>query len=332
MDAVESADLITQVEAMKQERGMLLDELEAIYLQVEDHLLASGREREIAYQELREKNRALKNRLEELKEAQADQLNTQQMLIRSERLAGMGQMAASIVHEIKNPLTVILTNLELMMLQGERPQKQNLDLLRQSSEYLNQLSENVLRFARHHRGHASPVDLNALLSDLKVFVRSIVRSMEVHLDLETDIPQVVVDPSHVEQVLMNLILNAVDAVERCGRIWLVTGRSSVRGAIDLETEAGRDHELAVEMEEGIQGGEFVFVEVRDDGPGIPGAHLEQVFQAFFTTKGEEKGTGLGLSIARTIVREWGGNILVSSREGEGTSFKVFVPMEMENGK
>ena len=330
MDAVESADLIAQVEAMKQERGMLLDELEVIYIQVEEHLRTSGRESGIAYQELREKNRALNNRLEELEEAHADHRDTQQMLIRSDRLAAMGQMASSIVHEIKNPLTVILTNLDLMMLQGERPGKQNLDLLRQSSEYLNQLSENVLRFARHHRGHASPVDLNALLSDLKVFVRSIVRSTEVHLDLDDDIPQVVVDPSHVEQVLMNLILNAVDAVERCGRIWLVTGRSSIRGAIDSETEAGRDHELAVEMDEGVQGGEFVFVEVRDDGPGIPSGHLEQLFQAFFTTKGEEKGTGLGLSIARTIVRESGGNILVSSKEGEGTSFKVFIPIG--NGK
>ena len=118
MTDAESAALKARVESLKNEKTDFLNELEGIYRQVEEHLLSSGREREIAYRELRERNGALQNRLEELEKAHRDLRETQQMLIRSERLAAMGQMAAAIVHEISNPLGVILSNLELIRLEG----------------------------------------------------------------------------------------------------------------------------------------------------------------------------------------------------------------------
>lgn len=324
MDNVEVTGLRAQVEGLKQENTFLLNELEIIYRKVEEHLLASGHEREIAYQELRDRNRELQDRLEELEKAHRELQETQQMLIRSERMAAMGEMAAAIVHEIKNPLTVIIGRVELMMLVGDGVRRQDLEILLKWGEYLRDLVENILRFARHHRGKACDLDLNALLTKLEAFVKPIIRHVAVQVDLTPGILHITADPGQIEQVLMNLVLNALDAVGRRGRIYLTTGRGSIRAAIEQEVAAGRPHKLAIETEEALTG-DFVFAEVRDDGPGISEGHLSQIFEAFFTTKGAEKGTGLGLSIARTILTEWGGNILVSSTEGQGASFKVFLP-------
>jgi signal transduction histidine kinase len=325
MDNADVKRLRKQVEGLEQEKTFLLNELEAIYRKVEEHLLASGHEREVAYQELRGRNRELQDRLEELEKAHRELQETQQMLIRSERMAAMGEMAAAIVHEIKNPLTVIIGRVELMMLVGEGVRRQDLETLLKWSEYLRDLVENILRFARHHRGKACELDLNALLTKLEAFVKPIIRHASVRLGLAPGIPRVVADPGQIEQVLMNLVLNALDAVGRRGHISLNTGRGSIQAAVEQEVRAGRPHRLAIEMEGEALTGDFVFAEVRDDGPGISEAHMGRLFEAFFTTKGAEKGTGLGLSIARTILTEWGGNILASSAEGQGASFKVFLP-------
>ncbi len=325
MSDAEVAGLRAQVEALKQEKAHLLNELETSYRQMEEHLLASDREREIAYQELRERNRELQNRLEELERAHRELREAQRMLVRSERLAAMGEMAAAIVHELKNPLAVIIAQMSWILDQDSSPTKRSLERVLEASENLRDLVENVLGFARHHRGEAHDLDLNALLTELKAFVEPILKGAEVALDLEPDLPRVLADPAQIEQVLMNLTLNAVDAVGGNGRICLATSGGSIQEAVEEEARAGRPHMLAVEVGEETLAKRFVSAEVRDSGPGISEGHLAHLFEAFFTTKGEEKGTGLGLSIARTIVREWDGNILVSSTEGQGASFRVFLP-------
>ena len=124
---------------------------------------------------------------------------------------------------------------------------------------------------------------------------------------------------------MNLILNALDAVGDRGLIQVGTGTSSIQSAVAEEIRTGRNWVLAVETDEEVQAEECVYAEVQDNGPGIQKAHMTRLFESFFTTKGEEKGTGLGLSISRTILSELGGNILVASSEGSGTTFKVFLP-------
>jgi signal transduction histidine kinase len=120
------------------------------------------------------------------------------------------------------------------------------------------------------------------------------------------------------------MLNAFDVMDRKGRILLSTGTGSLGAAIEADGKAGRHWCLAVEAN-GHAAEDCVVAEVRDTGPGIEAKDIGQVFEAFFTTKAEGEGTGLGLSIARTIVSQWGGNILLSSKKGEGASFKVFLP-------
>ena len=311
---------------LEQENAQFLEELETVYRQVEEHLLASEREQEIAYQELRDRNRHLQNRLEELQAANLELSKTQQMLIRSERLAAMGEMASAVVHEIKNPLSIILGHAELIGLHTDvATQERGLKAIRKAGEYLGELAENILRFARHHQGEAHHLDLNTLLIGLQDLMKPIVRGVDFVVELHPDLPQVLADRSQVEQTLMNLILNAQDAMEKTGRLWLRTGRSSIQAAVEQERSAGRPCKLAVEIDEDLQAMDFVFAEVQDSGPGISGEHMDRIFEAFFTTKGEVKGTGLGLSIVRTIVSGWGGEILVSSRKGEGASFRVFLP-------
>ena len=314
-----------RVEALEGERTELLLELETIYKQVEELLSASRREREIAYQELRERNRELEQRLAELEKAHAKLQETQQMLIRSERLAAIGEMAAAIVHEINNPLSVIIGRAELLRLRKGAP-SEDLEPLLRAGQYLRDLSNNVLEFARHHRGKACAVDLGALLARLEAFVRPVFRNVEIRLDFAEAIPQALADPGQLEQVLMNLLLNARDAVGDGGGIVLGTGRSSIREMIEHRTVTAQVHRLAIDLDEEAQEEDCVFAEVRDNGSGIIKENMGRLFETFFTTKGEEKGTGLGLSIARTILAEWGGNILVTSAEGHGSSFKVFLPI------
>ncbi len=324
MEEKKNKDLESRVSALELERAAMLDELEAVYVQMEEHLSAARLEREIAYQGLRERNLELEQRLAELKKALNDLQETQQMLIRSERLAAMGEMAAAMVHEIRNPLSVIIGSAELLKMGGGDPQK-DLERLLKASEYLRDLSHNILQFSRHHRGKASDLDVNALIAKLESLVKPIFKTVELRLALKDGLPSVRVDPNQIEQVIMNLILNALDAVGDRGLIQVGTGTGSIQTAVAEETRKGRYWVLAVETDEEVQAEECVYAEVRDNGPGIHKAHMTRLFESFFTTKGEEKGTGLGLSISRTILSEWGGNILVGSSEGSGTTFKVFLP-------
>ena len=192
MDKAEIAALYARIEALEQDKASLLDELEETYLHLEEQLTTFERERDIAYQELRERNHELEVRLEELEKAHLKLQEAQQMLIRSERLAAMGEMAAAIVHEIRNPLTVIIARVQIMRMQPDLAER-NLKILEESSEYLRSLTENVLRFSRNQRGEASHVNMNHLLADVEEFVKPIVRDIVIELEVAEDLPQVLVD-------------------------------------------------------------------------------------------------------------------------------------------
>ncbi|MDA0746424.1 MAG: ATP-binding protein [bacterium] len=325
----EQAGPQAEVLVLQQERDSLLAELQKAYLEMEEHLLSSGREQKIAYQVLRDRNEELQERLDELEKAHQDLKEAQRMLIRSERLAAMGEMAAAIVHEIKNPLAVIIGRASWLLSDDQAPAQRSLEFILKAGQHLKSLVEDVLNFARHHRGKAQNLDLNEVISELKAFLTPVTRMARLELELAPDLPWVLCDPGQVEQVLTNLVLNALDATEKKGHIRLISSRGSIQKSLDAETEAKCPYVLASEMAEEVLAADFACLEVRDNGPGIPEETLSHIFEAFYTTKGESEGTGLGLSIARTIVGEWGGNILVASRAGEGTSFRVYLPVDRE---
>lgn len=326
MSHAEKDNLEDQADQLQQDNTRLLNELETIYRETEELLVAVDHERVVAYQELKARNLELEDRLNELNGAYAELSEAQNMLVRSERMAAMGEMASAIVHEINNPLHLIGIHVELLMNQRKKFNGRSLEEIVAALDRLKRLTTNVLLFSRRQQKETSSVDLNSVLIKLLDFMEPVLKVFDVRLALGQDVPPVHADASQVEQVLINLLLNAREVVKGGGYVTLATGTGTIEQAMEMESCFGRTCLLAVDLEPGAGSSPFAFVEVRDSGPGIPTDLMPQIFQAFFTTKAGDEGTGLGLSISKTIVKNWGGNILAASSPGQGASFRMFLPM------
>jgi signal transduction histidine kinase len=217
-------------------------------------------------------------------------------LLRSERLAAIGRIAAQITHEIRNPLSSISLNAEEL---GERaPEARDLcDAIVREVDRLAAITEEYLRFARLPKPQMQRADLNDVVRDLLEFVRPelVAAGVSVEQRLSPQLPRVLADVAQLRQLLLNLIRNAKEAMPGGGAL-----RVSTRGG-----------ERAVE------------IEVRDTGPGIAPERLQRIFDPFFTTK--ERGTGLGLAMAQEIAQEHGGQLTCESAPGAGTVFTLRVP-------
>lgn len=235
-----------------------------------------------------------------------DARNGQQQILQHEKLAAVGQLAAGIMHEINNPLATIAAcaaAIEGRIGAGaEAPVKEYLEIIDQEVQRCTKIVDGLLEFSRpHHAGTPkSPVSANELIERTLFLLKhhKRFRRLVVETDLGPDV-SVVANDEQIIQVLMALMLNAVDAMGDGGTLTLRTRR--VAG----KTEAA--------------------LEVRDDGAGIPSRELSKIFEPFYTTKPPGQGTGLGLSIAYGIVREHGGRIDVESELGRGSAFTVVLP-------
>ena len=218
-------------------------------------------------------------------------------LLRSERLAAIGRIAAQITHEIRNPLSSISLNAEEL---GERaPAARELcDAIVGEVDRLTAITEEYLRFARLPRPQLARADLNDAVRDLLDFVQPELEAAGVTLErrLQPGLGAVLADVGQVRQLLLNLVRNAREAMPGGGKLTVAT-----RG------------------EEGA-----AVVEVRDTGPGIPHERLQRIFDPFFTTK--ERGTGLGLALAQEIAQEHGGQLTCESVPGHGTAFRLRLPL------
>jgi len=324
---VQTEEYLQEVEQVKLENAHLLDELEMAYQQMEKVLAEAEREKRIAYEELGRKNEELRRRLIDLEQ-------TQMMLVRIERLSAMGQMAAAIVHEINNPLTVIAGRVQMMLLEEEdSDKKEQLEHVLAAVWRLSDLTQNILGFARKRLTAARPVDLGDLIWETMDFFAPLMKTVEVETELASDLPKVKADPSQVGQILTNLLMNAMDAMNGRGegRLLVATGMERLTDLISREEKAGWQTALAVEADEEELEDRWVYAEVRDNGPGIQAKDMDNIFEAFFTTK-EDKGTGLGLAISRHIATEHQGNILVASQVGTGTSFRLLLPLIPEGSQ
>ena len=232
-----------------------------------------------------------------------DAATLQAKLMHTEKMAAVGQLVSGVAHEVNNPLTAILGFSDLLMENDEVPESARKDLrvILQEAQRTKQIVQNLLSFARQMPPQRQPVPLNPILQRT-VQLRSYdlhSRGVEVIERLDEDIPSVVGDAHQLQQVFLNIINNAYDAVrdaKRPGRIEIVSR-----------------HE-----------GDFVEVMFRDNGDGI--THPEQIFDPFFTTKEVGQGTGLGLSICYGIVREHGGEIVCQNNAEGGASFVVRLPV------
>lgn len=229
-----------------------------------------------------------------------------------EKMASIGKMAAVVAHEINNPLTGILTYAKLLSkwidrgdTQGAKREEalQCLNLIAAESRRCGDLVKNLLTFSRTAPMNIESTDLNSVIDrSLRLAQHQMELSgIQLHLDLAQDLPRVPCDPAQMEQVLIALVMNAIDAMPRGGNLWLQT------------------HWLESRDEAVIQ--------VRDDGTGIPPEILPHVFEPFLTTKDSAHGVGLGLAISRGIIERHNGQIDLQSEFGKGTSFTITLPLQ-----
>jgi signal transduction histidine kinase len=229
---------------------------------------------------------------------------TQAQLIQSEKLSGIGEFIAGVAHELNNPLTSVMGFSELLQNADVTPKdKRYLELLHKSALRCQKIVQALLGFARRSSPERKAVCLNSLVEAAVEILHYQLRTTNVEtvLDLDPKLPLAMVDPHQIQQVFVNLINNARQAIEA----------HQPRGMIKVITATR---------------GDTVRVIIHDNGPGIPEENLSKIFDPFFTTKEVGKGTGLGLSLVYGIIKEHGGTIIPRSRPGEGATFIIELPV------
>jgi len=225
-------------------------------------------------------------------------------LVRSERLAAVGKMAAMITHEVRNPLSSIGLNTELLEdeVEGNPEARDLVRAIHREVDRLTAITEEYLSFARLPKPKLAPEALNPLVGALAAFVRGdlAAKKVELKVDLAPGDPIAIIDAGQLRQCLINLVRNATEAL---------TAKGS-GGTVTLRTHAAGDR---------------IVIDVEDDGVGIPPDVLPRLFDPFFSTK--EGGSGLGLALTQQIVKDHGGDLAVQSTVGKGTTFTVSVPAQ-----
>lgn len=262
--------------------------------------------------ELREWGHTLERKVEErtrqLKAAEAESMQT-------EKLASVGLLAAGIAHELNNPLTGVLTFSSLIRqnMPDGSPDAEDMDLVIRETRRCADIIRRLLDFAREKAPEKKYTDLNQLIEETARLVQrpADLSNIDLVLELDGKLPPVWMDGHLIKQVIMNMLVNAQHAIEGGGTITV----GSRRFPSPLSAEPGAP---AVPMVE---------IAVADTGCGIPEQHLKRIFDPFFTSKEVGKGTGLGLSVSHGIVKTHGGLIRVESTVGQGTTFRVYLPLE-----
>jgi two-component system NtrC family sensor kinase len=228
-------------------------------------------------------------------------------LIEAEKLASLGRLAAGVAHELNNPLTGILSFAHLMrqrMKPGREDDIEDLDVIIEQTNRCSKIIKGLLGFARKGTAEKMPISINDLIESTISMVKNQAKfhNVKISLELKDDLPKVFVDPNQIQQVFINMLTNAADAMDN-------------RGVVAVATRT-----------EKMEGLEFVEVEFADTGHGIIPDHMGRIFEPFFTTKPVGMGTGLGLPVSYGIIKKHGGEILAKSAVGKGTSFRIMLPV------
>ncbi len=238
----------------------------------------------------------------------------EQQFLRAQRMESIGTLAGGIAHDLNNVLAPILMSIELLRLELERQEKDEiLDTIESSARRGAEMVGQVLSFARGVEGRRLSVQVKHLVRDVaKIASETFPRNIEIRAEVPSNLPPVLGDPTQIHQVLLNLSVNARDAMPRGGTLTF-----SAQNVVLDDQYAGLSPEA--------KPGRHVLIQVEDTGTGIPPEILEKVFDPFFTTKEPGKGTGLGLSTSLAIVRSHGGFIRAYSEPGTGSRFRVYLP-------
>ncbi len=286
---------VTERKRMEQEIQDKNEQLEA----QNEELRAANEELQATEEELRATNEELQAANEELRE-------TQEQLIRSEKLAAIGQLAGGVGHELRNPLGAIKNAVYYVkgkVAKSELGQKEPrvmefLDIMDDEINSSNKIISDLLGFSRVGKPSVSATRIEKVIEDALSHI-VIPENIELTKKLDADLPEVEIDPGQVQQVLVNIIMNAVQAIPEGGKL-----------TIDAK-----------------QRDKFLEVEIADTGCGIPQEAVDKIFDPLFTTKA--KGIGLGLAVCKAIIDRHEGNIEVESEVGKGTTFKINLPLRVE---
>lgn len=237
----------------------------------------------------------------------------QEQLVHTEKLASLGRMAAGVAHELNSPLTGIVTFAHLMLKRlppENRMDREDLEVIIEQAERCSKIIKGLLGFSRALPSERTDININNVISHTVSIVRNQAKFHNIKLstELTPGLPDIRGDASQLEQVFMNLLINAADAMND-------------RGSITISTRLTRvdDHD-------------YVEIEFTDTGPGIPEEYMDRLFEPFFTTKPPGKGTGLGLSVSHGIIKKHGGHIRVRSTPGKGTSFFIRLPVPVKQDR
>jgi signal transduction histidine kinase len=262
-----------------------------------------------AYETIKDLNAGLeekvRERTAELEQAYRELTETQDQLVQTEKLATIGTLASGVAHEINNPLGAILTNAQLLRLEVEDPEHlDSLAMIEEGARRCKDIVEALLKYSRLAKNSHEQVNLRTIAEEVLVVFERQLQKAEIRLiaDFES-VPIILGDAKEIKQVVSNLILNALDALQE--KHGLTGGR------------------LAVRIVRALSGLRLI---VEDDGIGIDPEVEKRIFDPFYTTKTIGTGTGLGLSVCQRIIERHGGQITVQSTPGDGTTFTVELPV------
>jgi len=257
----------------------------------------------------------------ELREAQATLEQTREALFRSQKMEAVGQLTGGIAHDFNNILAIILGNAELLraFLPKDPYADELIEQILRATFHGRDLTSHLLAFSGRRLLNPQPVEINDLVeSVVRLFARTLGAPIRVATELSEQTSVAFIDPSALEAALLNVALNARDAMPEGGTLTLRTSR------VDLKSGAAIDAELAP--------GAYATIAIADTGVGMPRDIMARVFEPFFTTKSGGRGTGLGLSMVYGFAKQSGGTVTIDSVEGRGTTVTIFLPVTGKDAK
>jgi two-component system cell cycle sensor histidine kinase/response regulator CckA len=261
----------------------------------------------------------LRMRIERNK-AEAEKERIQAQLHQSQKMEAVGILAGGIAHDFNNLLTAIQVSADLAML--ELPESDSvyntLQEIHRVASNAGDLAKQMLLFSRKHPMEYAPIRLNQVVTDLQKMLRRLIgEDIEIETRLDAALWNVMADKGTMEQVVMNLAINARDAMPKGGRLIIQTENEDIKGK-------------SVQSDSDARCGKFVKLTVQDNGMGMDKEILSHIFEPFFSTKSPGKGTGLGLSVVYGIIKQHEGWITTSSAPGEGSTFEIYLPASIES--
>lgn len=270
-------------------------------------------------------NSELQAEIAERKKVEENKLKLERQLRQSRKMEAIGTLAAGIAHDFNNILTAIVgfTELSLSKIQQDDPLRDDLEPVLESGLRATELVRQILSFSRQTEQERRPLQLIAIIREVLKLLRSSLPSIieiRTDYDLNPDVYIVDADSTQIHQVLMNLCTNAAHAMRSQGGILCLSLKEVLADA------------ALVALHPGLKQGSYVMLTVSDTGHGMNATVMERIFDPYFTTKKTGEGTGMGLAVTMGIVQNHGGAINVSSAPGQGTSFQVFLPRSVSDGK